>query len=216
MKFVCYIRALTTLLVMPMKQMYSYKTPGWRGRSTVYVDSETGARQQIAKPLDASNGTVVKRIAPIPKALQVRAREFILSCVKGEGGVKKLVEKIYAQAMRGNFRAQEMLMNYIFGRPTESVKIESTNVHEISSAPVVKIIADHLRLEKLNTDAANAPTVVELSRVEEMESILNKAVENSENQTPIYKESPTPSKDVVKPPMKKRQKLKHSPKRKKK
>jgi hypothetical protein len=140
----------------------------------------------------------------------------MLQCIKGEGGVKKLVEKIYAQAIRGNFRAQEMLMNYIFGRPTESVKIESTNVHEISSAPVVKIIADHLRLEKLERDAASAPTVIELDRVEQMESILNKAVENSENQTPIYKESPTPSKDVVKPPMKKRQKLKHSPKRKKK
>ena len=203
------------------KPMNTYKAHGGETPARrLYANLGTGGKGAVAPPLGAANPTVVSSngnaMVRMPKALQQRAREFVLMCVKGEGGVKKLVEKIYAQAMKGNFRAQEMLMNYIFGRPTESVKIESTNVHEISSAPVVKIIADHLRLEKLNTDAANAPTVVELSRVEEMESILNKAVENSENQTPIYKESDTPSKDVVKSPMKKkRQKLKQTPKRKK-
>lgn len=151
-----------------------------------------------SRPLLDRNGNAMVRLDKVPKALKQKAREFVLMCVKGEGGVKKLVEKIYNQAIRGNFRAQEMLMNYIFGRPTESVKIESTNMHEISSAPVVKIIADHLRLEKLERDAASAPTVIELDRVQEMESILNKEVEKrdtiykesiQENQIPIYKES---------------------------
>jgi hypothetical protein len=177
---------------------------------TTYGDSKTGGNFTSALPLRQregytldSNGratfTKGNKLQPLHKSVRLHAREFILQCIKHEGGVKNLVVKIYAQAMKGNFRAQEMLMNYIFGRPTESVKIESVNTHEISTAPVVKIIADHLRLEKLERDAANVPTVVEEQRVEEMERILNNAVSIAQSEAPPEVTPPTKRKYNVKP-----------------
>ena len=150
-----------------------------------YADAKTGGSLHIAPPLQRGDYTVDSNgratfvrgnRGKVAKAIQVNAREFIIKCCNGEAGVKKLIEKIYAQALKGQFRAQELLLNYILGRPTERIKIENADKEGISYSPVVRIIADHLRLEKLERDAAAAPSVVEEQRVEEMEKVLNNAI----------------------------------------
>jgi len=120
-----------------------------------------------------------KGVAPNPKgrpplAIELKARDFILQCIGGEEGVKTLVDKIFTQATKGSFKHQELLLNYILGKPTERIKLENANGGPLPTySPVVKIIADHLRLEKLNKDAEE---VVDKDRIEEAERILNGAI----------------------------------------
>jgi hypothetical protein len=183
---------------------------------SLYADSKTGGNLRIEGTLQRGDYTVnpdTRRATfakgnrgATPKVLQIKAREFIIKCCNGEAGVKKLIKKIYANALKGNFRAQELLLNYILGRPTEKIKIESADTNGIAYTPVVRIIADNLRLEKLNKDVDSAPVVVDPDRIKEMEDVLNRAAENS-NVTPTVEEEPTPKK--------KRQKLKSKPTRKK-
>jgi hypothetical protein len=50
--------------------------------------------------------------------------------VIGDEGKRLLIQKVYANAVpkrgRGSFKHQELLMYYIYGRPTEKVKVEAT------------------------------------------------------------------------------------------
>ena len=185
-------------MVYTDKDGKTFSTPPEAARS-LYADSKT---PPIATPLDAhspdvrftkrhrfANGNTMG--GRKPAALELRAREFILKCIEGEKGVRMLVNKIFSQALKGQYRQQELLLNYILGRPTERVQIESANSHDVSFPPVVKIIADHLRLEKLERDAASAPTVVETERVEEMERILNNAV-NTAPEVEVIEEKSAP------------------------
>ena len=189
-----------------MKSMNTYKAN--ISARPLYGDAETGSdlqRGDYTLNPETRRSTFVKgNRGSRPKVLQIKAREFIIKCCNGESGVQLLVKKLYAQALRGNFRAQELLLNYILGKPTEKVKIESANENGIAYTPIVRIIADHLRLEKLNKDIDGAPTVVEQERVEEMERVLNGAINGTptrtlegvteepspiEKQSTIYKES---------------------------
>jgi len=112
-----------------------------------------------------------------PLAVELNAREFILSVINGTDGVQDLINKIYSQALKGSFKHQELLLNYILGKPTERIKLENANGGPLPTySPVVKIIADHLRLEKLNKDAEE---VVDKDRIEEAERILNGAIAHS-------------------------------------
>lgn len=157
----------------------------------LHEGEKVGGNFRVATPLESQIIHQRKGYgATMPAALKIKAHLFVLKCCNGEAGVKKLIEKIYAQAMKGNFRAQELLLNYILGRPTERVKIENAQENGIAYNPTVRIIADHLRLEKLQRDADNAPTVVEENRVQEMESILNKEIEKP---SPIESEEQKPT-----------------------
>lgn len=173
-----------------------------------YADSKTGGSLPTARPLQRDGYTLDSnrratftkgnKLAPIPKALRLHAREFILNCIQGEGGVKKVIAKIYAQATRGNFRAQELLLNYIFGRPTERVQIESNSNHNVVIVPTVKIIADNLRLGKLQKDSDNAPPIVEAFKVEDMEAVLNRGSNGTAtvNIDPLPEDAPPKGKRI--------------------
>jgi len=161
---------------------------------TIHGDEKTGGTETVAPTLVQRQGyrptfAIGNKLGGRkPAALELRAREFILKCINGEAGVKKLIAKIFALALKGQFRQQELLLNYILGKPTERVKIENASSDGVVFNPVVKIIADHLRLEKLERDSAAAPTVVEEDRVKEMEAILNKEIEKP---IPVEEEKPT-------------------------
>jgi len=110
-----------------------------------------------------------------PIAITMKAREFILACINGEDGVNRIVHKIYMQALKGSYKHQELLLNYILGRPVESVKLDVSGSGVAPSHTVVKIIADHMRLERLRSDAEAAP-VISQDRIKDMEDILNKEI----------------------------------------
>lgn len=112
-----------------------------------------------------------------PIAVELKAREFILKCIGGEEGVKKIIMSAFGKAVKGSIKHQEFLMNYILGRPVDRIKIESNYGVEATSAPVVKIIADTLRLAKLEKDLEASPEpAIDQSRIEEMEKLLNKEI----------------------------------------
>lgn len=79
------------------------------------------------------------------------------------------------QALKGSYKHQELLLNYILGKPVEKVKLEQYGQVSAPSPTVVKVIADHLRLERLNADAATAPVISD-DRIKDMEDELNKAI----------------------------------------
>lgn len=118
-----------------------------------------------------------------PRVIELKAREFILSVINGEQGVEKLVKKIYDQAVKGSYKQQELLLNYILGKPVEKLKIERAyGSQPVVSEPVIKIIADTLRLQRLERDS-EAPLeegVVEESRIAEAERVLEDAVSNGQ------------------------------------
>lgn len=141
-------------------------------------------KKSLTRKPPPEKATLVHRFKPgnkgggrKPLAIELNAREFILGCISGAEGMKAIVEKVYAQALKGSFKHQELLLNYVVGKPTERIKLENANGGPLPNySPVVKIIADHLRLEKLNKDAEE---VVDKDRVEEAERILNDAVAHS-------------------------------------
>lgn len=45
--------------------------------------------------------------------------------VIGEDGKKTLLEKIFSKAKEGSFLHQQLLMNYIFGKPTDKLDVTS-------------------------------------------------------------------------------------------
>lgn len=135
-------------------------------------------------PHAAKNGIVTRfKKGKVPKggrkpvAIELKAREFILKCINGEKGAEELVAKIYSQAMKGAYKQQELLMNYILGRPVEKLKIDSAyGPSTVMSAPVIKIIADTLRLQRLEKDAAEP--VMDEDRIVEAERVLEEAISN--------------------------------------
>jgi hypothetical protein len=111
-----------------------------------------------------------------PLAIELKAREFILACINGQKGVDALVMKIYSQALKGSFKQQELLLNYILGKPVERLKIDGAyGAAPVMSAPVVKIIADTLRLARLEKDAEE-PVPVDENRIAEAEKVLEEAI----------------------------------------
>lgn len=112
-----------------------------------------------------------------PLAIELKAREFILGCIGGMKGFEEVVKKVFKQAKAGNFKQQELLMNYILGRPVEKLKIDSAyGPSTVMSAPVIKIIADTLRLQRLEKDAAEP--VMDEDRIVEAERVLEEAISN--------------------------------------
>jgi len=114
---------------------------------------------------------------PVVKTL--KAREFILACIGGDEGVKAIIMSAFKKAKQGSYKHQEILLNYLLGRPVESVKLDVSGSGALPSPTVVKIIADHLRLERLNKDAEAAPVITE-DRIKEMEDTLNKHIDGKE------------------------------------
>lgn len=120
-----------------------------------------------------------------PKAIELKARDFILKVIGGDDGVKKLIAKIFQQATRGSFKHQELLLNYILGKPVDRVKIESNYGAEAVQAPIIKIIADNLRLQKLEKDLKGAPPEpITQERIDEMERLLNQEMNKPTNNEP--------------------------------
>jgi len=110
---------------------------------------------------------------PVVKTL--KAREFILACIGGDVGVKAIIMAAFKKAKQGSPKHQEILLNYLLGRPVESVKLDVSGSGVAPSPTVVKIIADHMRLERLRSDAEAAP-VISADRIKDMEDILNKEI----------------------------------------
>lgn len=219
-------------MVWTNKEGKQFSAPDGGSARSIYGDSETGVKKPVASPLDTTHPlsgksqlsyTKQHRFAVgntlggrRPRSLEWRAREFILKCIEGEKGFTMVVKKVFSQALKGNFRAQELLFAYILGKPTDRVHVEtSMSAQEISSPPIVRIIADHLRLEKLEKDAASAPTVVEAERVEEMERILNNAVASAP-EVPVVEEVRAPKQRSNGMPTRKRTIKKVTPKKRKK
>ena len=120
------------------------------------------------------------RIAPTLKEFaKLKAKEFILESIGGQDSLFLLVTKIYQQAMKGSYKHQELLMNYLLGKPMDRVQIESANGKDIlPSHSVVKIIADNIRLDKLSKDIEMVG--MDENRIKEMEDMLNKEVNGKE------------------------------------
>lgn len=110
----------------------------------------------------------------VPQAVYTNARAFVLATIGGEDGLDRIIHKVFLQALKGSFKHQELLLNYILGKPVEKVKLEQHGA-PASSPAVVKIIADHLRLDRLQADVDAAP-IVSADRIKEMENILNKEI----------------------------------------
>lgn len=116
-----------------------------------------------------------------PVAIKLKAREFILECIGGEKGVQLIIAKVFQKAKAGSIKHQELLLNYILGRPVENIKIDAAYGQSMLSSPsVVKIIADNIRLDKLATDADAARSNMTPERIKEMEDILNKEINGKE------------------------------------
>lgn len=113
-----------------------------------------------------------------PRAIELKAREFILKIINGEEGMERLVKKIFAQALKGSYKQQELMLNYILGKPVERIKIDQAyGSQPVISQPVLNIIADTLRLQRLERDAeAPLEVAVEESRIVEAERVLEEAV----------------------------------------
>lgn len=58
------------------------------------------------------------------KAEELGLPVLIEECI-GEKGKRLIVEKIYTQAKGGSFPHQQMLMQYMFGKPTDKVDLTS-------------------------------------------------------------------------------------------
>lgn len=114
-----------------------------------------------------------------PQAVYTNARAFVLQVIGGEDGIDRIVHKVFTQALKGSFKHQELLLNYILGKPVEKLKLEQYGQGNLPSRSVVKVIADHLRLERLNADAAAAPEISE-DRIKEMEDVLNKEIDDTD------------------------------------
>ena len=54
------------------------------------------------------------------KAEEMGLPSLIEDCI-GEEGKRALIEKINAQAMAGSYKHQELLMAYIYGKPTDHI-----------------------------------------------------------------------------------------------
>ena len=111
-----------------------------------------------------------------PQAVYTNARAFVMQVIGGEDGIDRIVHKVFLQALKGSYKHQELLLNYILGKPLETVKLQQYGTPVTPSPAVVKIIADHLRLERLNKDAEAAPVITE-DRIKEMEDTLNKHID---------------------------------------
>lgn len=106
---------------------------------------------------------------------KLKARDFILDSIGGPDALFVLVTKIYNQAKRGSFKHQELLMNYLLGKPVDRIKLENAPSGSVVSRPVLQILADNIRLDRLDKDV-KAASVMSDDRIKEMEDILNNKV----------------------------------------
>lgn len=119
--------------------------------------------------------TIIRKLQPTNYA-RMKSREFIMQVIGGEDGLDRVVYKVFTQALKGSYKHQELLMNYLLGKPVERLQLEQyiDRAGPTYSPPVIKIVADHMRLEKLYKDVGAAEGVIDESRIQEMESVLNK------------------------------------------
>jgi hypothetical protein len=113
-----------------------------------------------------------------PQLLKTKGREFILQCINGDEGLRKIIQSAFAKAVKGSVRHQELLLNYILGKPVEKIKLEGwlEQSGTAQAQPLIQIVADHLRLQQLEKDY-KAVKEVPQERIEEMEKVLNEAVD---------------------------------------
>ncbi len=69
------------------------------------------------------------------KAEEMGLPKLIEDCI-GEDGKREIIEKIHAQAKAGSFNHQQLLMQYIFGKPSDEVDITS-NGKTISAKEII-------------------------------------------------------------------------------
>lgn len=106
-----------------------------------------------------------------PEIIRFGSREYIMGII-GLDGLEKVVMKVYNQAIKGSFKHQELLMNYLMGKPVEKLKLDAY-VDKGMTRPVstvYQIIAEPTRLGKLHADAE---IVVDHGQIKEMEDLLN-------------------------------------------
>ena len=106
--------------------------------------------------------------------IKENGRNFVLLSIGGRNGVVMILEKVLSQALRGSFKHQELLLNYILGKPVERLKLDALVDRENQpvSNTVFQIIADNVRLDKLAKDVEAAEGVDE-ERIKAMENLLN-------------------------------------------
>lgn len=121
-----------------------------------------------------------KRGGRVPEVVKLQAQQFIMQVIGGEDGIDRIVHKVYMQALKGSYKHQELLLNYLLGKPVERLKLEAHGSAILPSRTVVKVIADTVRLNKLHDDAKAAPAVVDQDRIDEMERLLNKEVNGTD------------------------------------
>lgn len=109
-----------------------------------------------------------------PHAIEMKAKEFILSCINGEEGVRKLILKIYKQAAAGSSRHQEMLLNYILGKPVDRLILEANSDIPVSNQTIIKVVAENVRLDRLEKDIQERQH--ELGRVKDAEVVIEQAI----------------------------------------
>jgi len=110
-----------------------------------------------------------------PTTVELGSRQKILDII-GPNGFTQIVQRMFAQARKGSFRHQELLCHYILGKPTDRIKIEGDGSPMMQYNPVVKIIADTLRLEKLEKDT-RTDGVIKEDTIKEVEQVLTDAVQ---------------------------------------
>jgi hypothetical protein len=111
----------------------------------------------------------------LPATVELGAKARLMAIIK-EPGFVQIIERIFAQAKKGSFRHQELLLHYILGKPTDRIRVEGGDGMPLMQYnPVVKVIADTLRLEKLERDA-KTPEVIKEEQIKEMEQVLTDAV----------------------------------------
>lgn len=69
------------------------------------------------------------------KAEEMGLPKLIEDCI-GEEGKRSIVQKIYNQAKDGSFNHQQLLMQYIFGKPQDEIDI-TTNGKDIASKEII-------------------------------------------------------------------------------
>jgi hypothetical protein len=129
----------------------------------------------LKKAMPKGFGGKIKGQGRKPAAIEMKAKEFMLACVNGAAGMEALIKKIYRQALKGNFAQQQLLLNYILGKPVDRLILEANDnaLKNLSMSPVINIVASQVRLDRLEQDAKER--VHDLERIKEAEVILEQA-----------------------------------------
>ena len=107
--------------------------------------------------------------------LKSNARDLVIVCLGGKSGVVKLLNKVIDQALKGSFKHQELLLNYILGKPVERLKLDASldKENHVPIIPVMQIVASAPRLNKLAQDSEVIDEAMSEERIKQMEDLLN-------------------------------------------